>query len=84
MVLQTLMKHRKASRGRFTAAIRSEDCICCGVCLRYCSLDAIKVNRTPRGSESFTIDTVACDGCGLCVRSCPVEAIDFQECVCHQ
>jgi formate hydrogenlyase subunit 6/NADH:ubiquinone oxidoreductase subunit I len=80
MIFQTLMKQRKEPRGRFTAAIRSGDCICCGVCLRYCSLGAIRVTQTPRGSETFSIDTVACNGCGLCVPCCPVDAIALIEC----
>jgi MinD superfamily P-loop ATPase len=83
-VLQARVKERYEFRSGHQAVIRNEDCICCGVCLRYCRFDAIKVNRTSAGSETFFIDPAACDGCGLCVPICPVEAIDFPERTCGE
>jgi MinD superfamily P-loop ATPase len=53
-------KERYKFRSGHQPVIRDQDCICCGVCLRYCRSDAIKVNRTSAGSETFFIDPAAC------------------------
>jgi MinD superfamily P-loop ATPase len=79
LLLSTQVIEQHEFRSGHQAVVRDEECISCGVCLRYCRFDAIKVNRTSTGWETFSIDPVACEGCGLCVRFCPVEAIDFPE-----
>jgi len=77
-------KQRREFRNGHKVVIRNQDCICCGVCLRYCRFDAIKVIKTSTGSETFSIETAACNGCGLCVGSCPVDAIDLLERTCGE
>jgi len=79
LLLSPQVTERHEFRSGHQAVVRDEECISCGVCLRYCRFDAIKVNRTSTGREVFSIDPVACEGCGLCVRFCPVGAIDFPE-----
>jgi dihydroorotate dehydrogenase subfamily 1 len=47
-----------------------ENCTGCGLCVRVCKYDAVKmVNRKAK------IDADACDGCGLCTQICPADAI---------
>jgi MinD superfamily P-loop ATPase len=52
------------------AAINSDACSRCGLCVEVCRFEAIK---------DFSIDEVLCEGCGFCCRVCPDKAIDFQE-----
>jgi MinD superfamily P-loop ATPase len=61
------------------AVVRTEECMSCGLCQRYCPNGAIIVGRSVTGSETYAVDPVACQGCGTCVRTCPVEAIDLLE-----
>jgi ferredoxin len=61
------------------AVVRTEECMSCGLCLRYCPNGAIVVGSSLTGSETYSVDPQVCQGCGTCVRTCPVEAIDFPE-----
>lgn len=81
-VLPPRMKQGDELHSEHKAVIRNDECICCGVCLRYCSFGAIKMDRKPKASECFSVDPVACNGCGFCVPSCPVDAIELVECTC--
>ncbi|MBI5788327.1 MAG: DUF362 domain-containing protein [Candidatus Schekmanbacteria bacterium] len=67
----------------------SEDCVACGVCLKYCGSGAIKMSE---GEKKAYIDDKACIGCGECLISCPQHRIkirwnesvaNFQEKICE-
>lgn len=45
-------------------------CIGCGICVRTCPVDAIKVEN-----NHARIDHAKCIVCGLCVKKCPTNAI---------
>jgi len=47
-----------------------EKCVGCGLCVKSCAYDAIKIN-----DKSAEIDADKCVLCGACVSSCPFEAI---------
>jgi dihydropyrimidine dehydrogenase (NAD+) subunit PreA len=51
------------------AAIDSEKCTKCGVCVRSCFYDAIKLTKV-----GAVINQKKCDGCGMCVGVCPQNA----------
>jgi len=55
------------------ASIDYELCTNCGLCVDYCSFDAILLKATEQGSDykRVTIDEISCDGCKLCSRVCP-------------
>jgi len=56
-----------------TAIIDYEKCINCGICIEYCSFEAIElINNT------VTISAITCDGCGLCGKICPQKAISME------
>lgn len=54
----------------YYAAISTEDCIGCSVCVSRCQMEAIKVDN-----GKAVIDLERCIGCGLCVTTCPTKAI---------
>ncbi len=63
------IRHRTDFKGGNLAAINSEKCTGCGLCIELCRFDAI--------TDDFHIKDVDCEGCGVCVDFCPEQAIDF-------
>ncbi len=57
-------------KGPVTMKACSVGCIGCGLCVKACEFDAVKV-------ENFnaTIDQDKCTGCGECAKKCPKKAI---------
>lgn len=66
------------------AVIRADECICCGVCLRYCPNGAITVSIALSGSETYSIAPERCQDCGSCNPNCPVDAIGILERSCGE
>jgi len=54
----------------YYAEVILEDCIGCGICLKRCQMDAIKIEE-----KNAIINLGKCIGCGLCVTTCPTKAI---------
>jgi ferredoxin len=54
----------------YYAEINSDDCIGCGVCVKRCQMEAIKIEES-----KAILDLGYCIGCGLCVTTCPTNAI---------
>ena len=47
-----------------------DDCVRCGLCIRFCPRKAIHKEQT-----KSVIDQSLCVGCGRCQECCPVECI---------
>ncbi|MEG1980193.1 MAG: 4Fe-4S dicluster domain-containing protein [Victivallaceae bacterium] len=58
-------------RGRL--AMDAKSCIYCGLCMRKCPANAIKVNRKPDASWQF--ERFRCVLCGACVEVCPKKCL---------
>jgi NAD-dependent dihydropyrimidine dehydrogenase PreA subunit len=56
----------------FFAAIDTDICSGCGVCVERCQMNAIKLDEQ---SGLSTVNLDRCIGCGNCVASCPSEAL---------
>ena len=52
-----------------------EKCIACGICVRNCPSNAIKMINNNKNIE---IDMSKCLFCGLCVYNCPAKAIKIE------
>ncbi len=53
--------------------IKKEQCIKCGMCAKYCPVDAISERK-----DAFSIDEEKCIGCAQCISVCPVGAVRIQ------
>lgn len=49
-------------------------CIGCGLCVKRCQMDAIKMEK-----KKSIVDPDRCIGCGLCVTVCPPKAIQLKK-----
>jgi len=54
----------------FLAEIHTESCTGCGVCVKRCQMDALRLE-----GEKAILDAVRCIGCGLCVSTCPTKSL---------
>ncbi len=64
----------EGSRGRLEIDINA--CVFCGLCVRKCPADALKVSRDPK---SWTLDPYRCIVCGYCVEGCPKKCLSMNK-----
>ncbi|MBF0224621.1 MAG: 4Fe-4S dicluster domain-containing protein [Desulfobacterales bacterium] len=60
----------------FHANVDMNLCNGCGVCVKRCQVDAIKLSET---HQKVAVDLHRCLGCGVCVPTCPKKAISLQK-----
>lgn len=70
--LEALLKPSEIQRALedVHSKVDKKKCTMCGVCLRTCFYDAIRLERM-----GAIVDPEKCDGCGMCVEVCPYDAI---------
>ena len=56
-------------KGGMNSAYKEDDCISCGVCVKACRQEALKMV-----DGKVELDAEKCNHCGRCVKSCPVDA----------
>jgi len=74
-ILKSIKRQPKPAEfvhSNYYAAVRSENCVGCKICLDRCQMDAIRLNN-----DISEIDLSRCIGCGLCVTTCTNQAIDL-------
>ena len=62
-------------RMRGHVEIQIENCICCGLCMRSCPSQAIRVDRK---AGTWTIERFDCVQCGSCVNVCPKKCLTME------
>lgn len=62
-------------RMRGHVEIHMEDCICCGLCMRSCPSQAIRVDRR---AGTWTIRRFDCVQCSSCVNVCPKKCLTME------
>jgi Pyruvate/2-oxoacid:ferredoxin oxidoreductase delta subunit len=75
LVLTNLKRHpRPASMvsSPFIANAHAETCKGCGVCVKRCQMDALRIEE-----EKAILDLDRCIGCGLCVSTCPTASLSL-------
>ena len=63
----------EAPCGGVRLTIDRDSCVCCGVCVGACPVEAIKFD-----DEKIRIDEDACVRCGSCVGECPANALSLE------
>ncbi len=51
-----------------------DSCIFCGICVKVCPADALKVDRK---EKLWEVDKEACVKCGVCIEKCPKKSLSF-------
>jgi MinD superfamily P-loop ATPase len=62
--------HSEEYSGGTAAFISKEACKSCGICMKFCRFNAVKIQN-----GYYTIDESACEGCGYCSILCPSGAV---------
>lgn len=55
--------------------VNQEECINCGVCVKFCPDMSIKEVEDGK----IEVDLDYCKGCSICARECPVDAIKMEK-----
>jgi len=61
----------KKCQALITYLIKPDDCPGCGLCIKYCPVNAITGSR----KQPHTIDAAKCIRCGLCISVCRKDAV---------
>lgn len=75
-VLRSAKSHPKPAdmvSSSFTAQVDPDTCIGCGLCLKRCQMEAIKLEN-----RIALLDADRCIGCGLCVSTCPGHSLSMK------
>jgi len=72
LILQPENHHENTMVTGHKAKIVQEKCTSCGICMEFCSFNAISYNN-----GKYIISELACDGCVLCWRLCSEQAIEL-------
>ncbi|MFX0036422.1 MAG: 4Fe-4S binding protein [Candidatus Hermodarchaeota archaeon] len=72
-----LMAKGEVEMEPFSAIVRPERCIACGMCVEICSYNAIELINGTRLSKVAFVNPALCKGCGLCSGNCRCSAIDI-------
>lgn len=62
--------HKYDMHANMVPRIKKESCIGCGICMKWCPADAIKVIQ-----GKAQIDQKLCIGCGDCISACPQNCV---------
>lgn len=75
-VLRSAKSHSKPAdlvSSSFNAQVDPDICIGCGLCLKRCQMEAIKLEN-----RIAVLDEDRCIGCGLCVNTCPGHSLSMK------
>lgn len=75
IIKKGIVKTENLNRKKIYKFSVTQKCIRCGICVRVCPYDAIRLNSFKKAR----INLRKCDNCGLCLSVCPVEAIEMNE-----
>ncbi len=63
----------KSTESQAMVEVNNENCSMCGLCLRVCPYNALKLSKD---KKKITLDLLSCKACGLCVVTCPAKALE--------
>jgi ferredoxin len=63
----------------YEASIEAETCEGCGLCVKRCPMEAIKLEASPDAKNKVgkiaVLESELCIGCGVCAYKCPSKSI---------
>ena len=75
-----VLKHDKSHDvSNYRVRINSETCKACGLCVKRCPMDALRLEdshlATNKKRKAAVLDAELCLGCGVCVYKCPTQSL---------
>ena len=79
-----VLKHDQGMNpSNFEVHINSDTCLGCGLCVKRCSMEALKLVKNPRANNKTgrvcTVQRDLCIGCGICAYKCPSESLILKQ-----
>lgn len=78
-----VLKHSKGmNHSNYEVAITSSSCKGCGLCVKRCPMDALKLEDSDYAQNKTgkipVLDPGICIGCGVCAHKCPTESLTLK------
>lgn len=78
-----VLKHSQCmNASNYEISTSPETCLGCGICVKRCHMDAIRLDSSPiatnKSGRIAAADPDLCIGCGLCVHKCPTGSLSLQ------
>ena len=75
-----VLKHDSGmNHSNFEVHVNPDSCVGCGLCVKRCPMDALKLVVSPRANNKTgrvcTAQTEICIGCGVCAHKCKTESL---------
>jgi ferredoxin len=75
-----VLKHaRGMDSSNYRVRATAETCKACGLCVKRCPMDALKLEDSPEATnkkgKAAVLITDRCIGCGVCAHKCPTESL---------
>jgi len=74
--------HKSLDISNYTLNVKPETCKSCGLCVKRCPMDAIRLKFSDKAQNKFSKapvpDRDLCLGCGVCVHKCPTGSLTLE------
>lgn len=80
-----VLKHSGSlDASNYRVAVTQQTCIGCGLCVKRCPMEALRLEDSPvadnKTGKAAVAEVDRCIGCGVCVHKCPSKSLVLERC----